>query len=216
MNKKNEKLINNNQIIMLDTCFAMDDGFPKFVEGIEVDLMANNKKIVVKSVVMAELYRHMASSDEEVRFKATRAVDTICMRRNIFSIDENRVTAEAILRGFADVEFITDFTKSRIRYRMALLTNDYKLGKDIIDLNNLESCYGKKVEVFCLGHSGELEERLYEEELPIVKEQEKPVITEAKREPEKSWIPVLLTSAACFAVGIVTGKYGMQIVKAIA
>ncbi len=49
-------------------------------------------------------------------------------------------------------------------HRMALLTNDYKLGKDISDLNNLASCYGKKVAVFCLTRTGDLEERLYEEE----------------------------------------------------
>lgn len=215
MNTKNERLINDNQIIMLDTCFAMNDGFPKFVEGIEVDLMASNKKIIVKSVVMAELYRHMGSSDEVVKSKATRAVDTICMRRNIFSIDEDKVTTEAILKGFADVEFITDFTKSRIRYRMALLTNDYKLGKDISDLNNLESCYGKKVEVFCLGRSGDLEERLYEEDQAVVTEQVVPTTVEPKQETKKNWMPVILTSAACFAAGIVTDKYGKQIMNTI-
>lgn len=215
MNTKIERLINDNQIIMLDTCFAMNDGFPKFVEEIEVELMASNKKIVVKGVVMAELYRLIGSSDEVVRSKATRAVEIICMRRNIFDVNENQITTEAILKAFADVEFITEFAKNRIQYRMALLTNDYKLGKDISELNNLESCYGKKVEVFCINRSGNLEERRYEEEISIAEEKVKPVIIEQKQEPKKNWIPVLLTSASCFAAGIVTNKYGKQIVNSI-
>lgn len=216
MNTKNERLIQDNQIIMLDTCFAMSDGFPSFVDGIEEDLMVSNKKIVVKSVVMAELYRLMSSSDESVEARATRAVDIICMRRNIFALDEDKVTTEAILKGFADVEFITDFTKNRIRYRMALLTNDYKLGKDISELNNLVSCYGKKVAVFCLTRTGDLEERLYEEEEPAPVEPVKQVVLEVKEEPKVNWVPVILSSAACFAVGVFTDKYGKQIVKTIA
>ena len=211
----NTKLINDNQIIMRDTCFAMSNGFQKFVEGIEVDLMANNKKIVVKSVVMAELYRHMGSSDNEVKENATRAVSIICMRRNIFDIDEDKVTTEAILKGFADVEFITDFTRSRIRYRMALLTNDYKLGKDISDLNNLESCYGKKVEVFFLNRSGDLEERLYEEEQPVAIQEEQPIVIEQEQVEKMNWVPVIISSAACFAVGVIADKYGKQVMNSI-
>lgn len=168
MSIKTKRLIDENQIIMIDTCFAMSEGFADFVAEIEEDLLIYNRKIVVKSIVMAELYRHMGSNDELLRAKATRAVDIICMRRNIFEIDDKHITAEAILKGFADVEFLTEFTKSRIKYKMALLTNDYKLGKDINELNNLESCYGKKVAVFCLNRSGKLEERLYEMETPTL------------------------------------------------
>ena len=215
MNTKNERLIQDNQIIMMDTCFAMSDGFPSFVEGIEENLMVSNRKIVVKSVVMAELYRLMSSPDESIESRATRAVDIICMRRNIFAIDEDKVTAEAILKGFADVEFITDFTKNRIRYRMALLTNDYKLGKDISDLNNLASCYGKKVAVFCLTNTGNLEERLFEEEEATSAEPIKQVTPEVKVTSKVNWVPVILSSAACFAVGVFADKYGKQIVNTI-
>lgn len=58
---------------MIDTCFAMSEGFADFVAEIEEDLLIYNRKIVVKSIVMAELYRHMGSNDELLRAKATRS-----------------------------------------------------------------------------------------------------------------------------------------------
>lgn len=220
MSIKTKRLIDENQIIMIDTCFAMSEGFADFVAEIEEDLLIYNRKIVVKSIVMAELYRHMGSNDELLRAKATRAVDIICMRRNIFEIDDKHITAEAILKGFADVEFLTEFTKSRIKYKMALLTNDYKLGKDINELNNLESCYGKKVAVFCLNRSGKLEERLYEMETPTLAED---IVSDSvfiKKEENKNLVPMIISSATFFIAGIVADKYGKnitnKIIKAIA
>lgn len=42
------KLISENQVIMLDTSVAMDDQFKIFVDAIEMPLMENRKKIIVK------------------------------------------------------------------------------------------------------------------------------------------------------------------------
>ena len=83
-----ENLLNDNDVIMIDTCFAMRDEFPSFIDSIEIELMARKQRITVKSVVLAELYRHMGSADAKLRSKATKAIETICMRRNIFYIDE--------------------------------------------------------------------------------------------------------------------------------
>lgn len=213
-----DELLEENDVIMMDTCFAMRDEFSEFIDNIEVELMARKKKIVVKNVVMAELYRHIGSSDEKVRAKATNAISTICMKCNIFIIHEDNISTEDILKSFADVEFIADFAKSRIKYRMALLTNDYKLGKDITDLNHLESCYGKKVEVFSLNRFGCLEERNYKEET-------KPKASETKQsEPQKSedvirvetrvdWSVIVISSIASLTLGIAIDKYGKQIIN---
>lgn len=76
-----DELLEENDVIMMDTCFAMRDEFSEFIDSIEVELMARKKKIVVKNVVMAEVYRHIGSSDEKLRAKATNAISTICMKR---------------------------------------------------------------------------------------------------------------------------------------
>lgn len=217
MNKKIlDELIEDNDVIMIDTCFALRDEFSQFIDNIEIELMAHKKKIVVKNVVIAELDRHMGSTDDVLRSKATNAVSTICMKRNIFNIDEKNISTEAILKAFADVEFITDFTKNRIKYRMALLTTDYKLGKDIIDLNNLESCYGKKVEVFTLNRFGCLEELIYKDEDAQYinenvhsKSQKNKTVTQDERKTD--WKPILISSAISFTIGLVVDKYGKQI-----
>ena len=209
-----EDLLSENDVIMIDTCFAMREEFPSFIDNIEVELMAYKRKITVKSVVLAELYRHMGASDTRLRNKATRAIETICMRRNIFDIDEEPLNADAILKAFADVEFIADFTRSRLKYRMALLTNDYKLGKDINELNNLESCYGKRVEVFSLNKAGNLEEyKCTGEEKNVEKNMryEEPIQNEGKNVNDLPMI--IFSSIASFAIGVLVDKYGKQVVN---
>ena len=209
-------LLDNNYVIMIDTCFALRDEFTNFIDAIEVELLAHQKKIVVKNVVMAELYRHMGSSNEVLRAKATTAVCTICMRRNIFAVDDEYISTEAVLKAFADVEFIAYFTKNRLHHKMALLTNDYKLGKDISELNNLESCYGKKVKVFSLDQNGCLEERVYSSQSVDDEQNDTETcnVEESNQQSSTDWLSLAVTSVASFALGMVVEKYGKQIIDA--
>ena len=211
-----ENLLNDNDVIMIDTCFAMRDEFPSFIDSIEIELMARKQRITVKSVVLAELYRHMGSEDAKLRSKATRAIETICMRRNIFDIDEERLDADAIIKAFADVEFIADFTRNRIKYRMALLTNDYKLGKDINELNNLESCYGKRIEVFLLNRDGALEECKYEDtQVAEVESSKQEVQVHEEEKHTCNWSVIMISSDVSFAVGVLIDKYGKKVVNSV-
>ncbi len=217
MNTIIEILIQDNQIIMIDTCFAMNDAFESFISNVELTLMTNRKKIVVRNYVMAELYRLMGSYDEHTKQKATRAVSTICLSPHIFAIDETHVTTETILKSFADAEFIADFTKNRIHHKMVLLTNDYKLGKDIYELNNLKSCNGKQIKVFRLTHNGKLKEQKYtsdesEKNNSIPTETETNINTYT---PKLNWIPVAIGSVASFTVGAICTKYGKAMVNNI-
>lgn len=43
-----DELLEENDVIMMDTCFAMRDEFSEFIDSIEVELMARKKKIHVK------------------------------------------------------------------------------------------------------------------------------------------------------------------------
>lgn len=211
-----DNLFSNNDMIMIDTCFAMRDEFPSFIDSIEVELMSRKQRIVVKNVVLAELYRHLGSLDEKTRSKATRAIETIFFRRHIFDIDEKRLNAEEIIKAFADAEFIADFTRNRLKYRMALLTNDYKLGKDINELNNLESCYGKRIEVFLLNREGTLEECKYEE-TTVVEVESEPLKEEVCEEKKHkfNWSAIMVSSVVSFSMGILVNKYGKNIVNAV-
>ena len=140
-----KKLINNNDVIMLDTSVAMSDQFEALVEEMEMLLLENKRKVIVINAVWAELLRHLGSSNEDKRKKATKAVGIIGLRQNIFGIDEDGTTSENILRAFADAEFIANIILAKAKYRQALLTNDMKLSRDVSKLNNQESCFGKEI-----------------------------------------------------------------------
>ncbi|MBE5834399.1 MAG: hypothetical protein E7309_07150 [Butyrivibrio sp.] len=201
------------QKVYIDTCTSMSDGFPLFVDANEVDLMANNQKLIVKSVVMAELYRLMASNDEDKRSRATRAVSIIGLHRKIFLIEDERITAESILKAFADAEFISEFSKNRIKYKMALLTNDYGLGKDISNLNNLKSCYGKQVDVFKINKDGYLEIRRYDETNKTGEAEKTETQVVVNTEYKTNWAAVIIAALASFAFGAAVDRYGEQAIS---
>lgn len=202
------------QKIYIDTCTSMSDGFPLFVDANEIGLMANDQKLIVKSVVMAELYRLMASDDDETRSRATRAVSIIGLHRNIFTVEEDKITAETILEAFADAEFISDFSKNRIKYKMALLTNDYRLGKDISDLNNLKSCYGKRVEVFKLNKDGYLEAGRYKDNCDFESDDKLLKQETIKTVYQTNWVAIVVASLASFAFGAAVDRHVKKVSSA--
>ena len=226
-----DDLIEHTDIMIIDTCFAMSDAFPEFVDEIEMALLSHNKKIVVRYYVMAELHRLMGSEDDDKRSKSTRAFETVCMRRNIFDIDDRTITSEEILKVFADAELLAELTKSRINYRTILFTNDYKLGWDAVHLNMLGSCYGKKVKVYGLDNNGLLHESKtknvpHTEIQPTidevvkankdtcVKEKSTEKVIE-KRKDSNYIVPLFLSNTVSFVLGVVVKKYGERIVRSI-
>jgi hypothetical protein len=210
-----KKLIDNNDVIMLDTSVAMSDQFEALVEEMEMLLLENKRKVIVINAVWAELLRHLGSSNKDKRKKATKAVEIIGLRQNIFGIDEDGTTSENILRAFADAEFIANIILAKAKYRQALLTNDMKLSRDVSKLNNQESCFGKEISVYNLNSYGNLvlnEER----ERVIQEEREVRVYEETNKESNKNiWISVIGASAASLIAGVTIGRYGKQIMKMV-
>ena len=206
------KLIQENQIIMLDTSVAMDNQFNCFVEAIEIPLMENRRKITVKKAVWAELLRHLGSSEPVKQKRATVAVEIIGMHHNIFEIDDYGMDSEKILRAFADAEFFVDLMIHKNRYTQALLTNDKKLCRDVNKLNEQESCMGKKISVYSLNYSGDIVFEPYEEEaVPI---QEKVSVKNESKE-NSNIIPIVGSSSVALILGVVIGKYAKQMLNLI-
>lgn len=209
-------LILENEVIMLDTSVAMDDNFEKLVAVLEMPLMESRKKIIVKNAVWAELLRHLDSRDVVKRQRATTAVQIIGMHYNIFDIDDSDVNSEKIIRAFADVEFLADLMLHKNRYSQALLTNDKKLSKDVVKLNEQESCFGKQISVYNLNDSGDIILYSYEatEERSEKVEYKKTLIKE-ERNDRSNIIPILGSSTAALVVGVIIGKYGKEIINGI-
>lgn len=210
------KLISENQIIMLDTSVAMDEQFKHLVDVIEMPLMENRKKIIIKKAVWAELLRHLGSTDSLKQQRATTAVEIIAMHQNIFEIDDSYLNAEKILKAFADAEFLADLMIHKRQYTQALLTNDKKLSRDVNNLNIQESCLGKQISVYNLNTSGNIVFCPYDSLIEETKEKEseKTVIQEFPKE-NNFILPIVGTSAAALVVGVVIGKYGKEMFRVL-
>ena len=208
------RLISENQVIMLDTSIAMDDQFRNLVDEIEMPLMENRKKIIVKSAVWAELLRHLGSSDPVKQKRATTAVEIIGLYHNIFEIKDSGVNAENILRAFADAEFLADLMLHKNRYTQALLTNDKKLCRDVNKLNEQESCLGKQISVYNLNGCGDIVYCPYEPETEEIKENVSEKINYKETAKEHSnLIPIVGSSAVALTAGVIIGKYGKRILN---
>lgn len=206
------KLISENQIIMLDTSVAMDEQFRNLVDAMEMPLLENRRKIIVKKAVWAELLRHLASSDPIKKQRATTAVEIIGMRQNIFEIQDSGVDSEKILKAFADAEFLAELMVHKNRYTQALLTNDKKLSRDVNKLNAQESCLGKQISVYSLNCSGDIVFCPCEVEEKNV--QEKTIIKEMPME-STNIIPIVGSSTVALVTGVLIGKYGKQVLDKI-
>ena len=201
---------------MLDTSVAMDNNFEKLVAVLEMPLMESRKKIIVKNAVWAELLRHLDSRDVVKRQRATTAVQIIGMHYNIFDIDDSDVNSEKIIRAFADVEFLADLMLHKSRYSQALLTNDKKLSKDVIKLNEQESCFGKQISVYNLNNSGDIVLYSYEATKErSEKGEDKRTHIKEERNERSNIIPILGSSTAALVVGVIIGKYGKEIIDGI-
>lgn len=211
---KVEELLENNDVILLDTSVAMSDNFESFVEEVEMPLLESKKKIVVINAVWSELLRHLGSGNQTKSARATKAVEIIGLRNNIFEIEDDGTTAETILRAFADAEFIANIMRAKAKYRQALITNDMKLTRDVSNLNKQESCLGKAVTVYNLTRQGEL---IHTEDSLIKEEKEKEIVQPVeKEEPVKyDWMPIAGASVTSLTLGLLFGKYGKQILNVL-
>lgn len=203
--------------IYVDTSTLMNyESLSRFVDSYELTLMELRKKIYVSYVVWAELNRNLNSFDGEKQLRASQALTIICMHRKVFFIDDGYVDPEEMMQAFADPELLSCLTKNKTRCNQLLITNDKKLGHDALDLNDLESCQGYRIDVCHLMPSGDLVMTApapRKEGLPpvpevIVKEVEKPVII-SESEPGKGIWRLLSYSAALFG-GFAIGKYGKE------
>ena len=98
---------------------------------------------------------------------------------------------------------------------MILLSNDYNLGKDIYDLNNLKSCYGKQIKVFYLIRNGELKERDFSSEEFGKKDTSTEETNTVTTTPRYNLVPVAIGSVVSFTVGAICTKYGKTVVNNI-
>ncbi|MDR2581786.1 MAG: hypothetical protein LBC85_12455 [Fibromonadaceae bacterium] len=142
--------------IYIDTCALMEPSIVIFFEKANPILRECKKEIIISVAVELELKKIAKSGkyDLEQENKAKNALD-------IIHSDKNEIT---IINEEDDKEIIPDqvfkyvFEKERHKHKMLLISQDSKLSKEIININNSEAVRGKKCVVCGINDEGDLYE----------------------------------------------------------
>lgn len=151
-----EKIFSSVERILVDTSTLMTNGFQQFINNNKKRILAEGKKIIIPKAVYTELARHMGSEDSDKCKYAMAAVDLMASNKDIFQVESASLSEDEIAHAFADAQLLSEFTLNRSDYTQLLITNDRKLGRDAFDLNQQQSCKGRKVLVCYINWYGEL------------------------------------------------------------
>ncbi len=142
-------------VIMIDTCSMMHEGCDALIREMYPILKKYNKKVVIPYKVIEELKKHYHSRNDPCKADLAERGLEICQKLK----SEDCIT----IRGnendnFADNVFFVHFADLRFRYNMLLITQDYKLSQDILQLNHMKTGGGNPVRVFRIAARGSLVE----------------------------------------------------------
>ena len=139
--------------IYIDTCSLMETPIEKFFEKVNPILKKYNKKIIVILAVELELKKLATSKDEEKQIKAKKVLDNVLYP----TINEIKITSSGINdEGMADSAFKSIFEGHRPDNKMLLISQDFDLSKEILEMNNSKAVFGKKCEVCKIDKDGYL------------------------------------------------------------
>lgn len=152
-----EKTIGSVERILVDTSTLMSNGFQQFIHNNQGLLTSGGKKIIVPKAVYTELARHLGSADSKKSELALAAVELLAIHKELFSVESAPLTEDEIAHAFADAQLLSELTLHRSKYNQLLITNDRNLSCDAFDLNQQQSCKGRKVLVCYINWCGELQ-----------------------------------------------------------
>lgn len=186
-----EKTIATVGRILLDTSTLMSPGCQQFILNNKEQLHDSGKKLIIPKAVYSELARHLGSEDQVKSELAVAAVELICTNKEIFKVENVPLTEEEIARAFADAQLLSDLSLHRSEFNQLFICNDRNLSSDAYDLNQQQSCKGRKVFVCYINKFGEMHRS--DCTRPVVSETVAEVIepeTENMVETEKVTVPV--------------------------
>lgn len=137
-------LVKNHEYIYVDTCSLHRGSFFAVYEKLKPILKVYGKKLIVPQSVMVELHRN-----DTCRFDWF-----VELLREEDSMLHLEIDTREYLSTFADHYIFSRFVEMGIHTRIALITQDGGLTKDLLSLASLTSIRGYKVEVYTLGKTG--------------------------------------------------------------
>lgn len=138
-------VIRQADIIFIDTSSLLQKKSEQFLKRLLFYLQKYNKKLILPYKVYEELKKHHNQKEnKDLSLLAMKALKQLVelQKNNILEI-----YGDKSLDNFTDNVFNTQITRLRIKHSILLITNDIKLGKDILNLNNSQSVKGKTIHV---------------------------------------------------------------------
>ncbi|WP_456279015.1 protein kinase domain-containing protein [Bacillus sp. AK128] len=144
-----------NYKLFIDTSTWMTPHANEFLENkLTSILLASSKQVILPQRIVQEVNKMMKNEDREKRHKAKAAA-------NLLRIYLNQGVAAVFgdpSDPFADQTFLYVFQQFRVKYNLALITQDRGLAHDILNLNNQHAVQGKRIYAFRINESGNIEE----------------------------------------------------------
>lgn len=140
-------------LVFIDTCSWMDESITEFIDHLIVALQSQNKAIYLTLGVRNELQKFLDDSSNANRQskakRAAREIKRLTDRKLLNFIGDTNDT-------FTDNILLSVFNKYRLKYKLALVTQDRALCNDILNLNNIQSSRGFPVVVRRINRFGYL------------------------------------------------------------
>ena len=214
-------LLSINDVIYIDTSSLMNvQELSKFLDSYQQCFIKHNKKIIVTREVCLEIVKHLSSKIESKQFKAQRVIDLFKEFRDVFIFEDQNLNNLDAEKAFADSELLSRLTKGKTEFSQLLITNDKKLSVDAYSLNNLNSCFGKKISVCYISKNGLLHKGETDFGNHVINENNGVELENSNEEQVVSQISEgfkskLLYSVGGIVIGVVLTKYIPKLVRFI-
>ena len=151
---KPQKRPERENMTMIDTSSLLEDGAYTFLKKAAPIFLKEGRKLIVPAVVMNELNaKAMQDSNPELSRRARNIMNTILNYRDMGVIaiygDDNDGT-------FADNVFHKAAAMFGLRYNLTVITQDYRLGQDLLAMGRMQSVHNRRIRVRKIARSGEL------------------------------------------------------------
>lgn len=138
-------IIKQSDLIFIDTSSLLQRSNEQFLDHLFFYLKKYNKKLILPYKVNEEIVKHQKNTkDKNLAKLANQALKKLVVIQNSGYLD---IYGDKSLDNFADNVFNTQITRLRIKHSILLITNDIKLGKDVLLLNLSQSVKGKTIHV---------------------------------------------------------------------
>lgn len=136
-------VISKSDVIFIDTSSLLQESSINFLEKLDAVLKQHKKTLILPYKVYEELQKHF--KNEKDKNLSKKAKNIMLSLKHYQDNQLLEIYGDNTLDNFADNVFQMQITRLRVHKTVLLITNDIKLGKDILLLNESQSVDGKPI-----------------------------------------------------------------------